>query len=338
MKKIKIAPSLPEHVEVNELGENRSEVIAYPFESGYAITLAHPMRRLILGSSVGYAPISIKIEGAAHEFDSIRGMHEDVAVFIINLKNIRFRLPDGIEKLEISYKFSGPRNITAVDLISDEVNVVNPEAFLATLNEDAELNFSVVIAQGLGYVQSEDIREVVESDYIALDAFFTPVKKANYEIANVLVEDNPNYEKIVFDIETDGQISPVDAFTNALETMYKQLSVFNGVLDVEINATPVKRTTDDSEIKAYLEQIDSLGLSARSFNSLDRSGIYYVGELVLMNSNEIKNIKNLGKKSLDEIAECLDNLGYGDDFELADNTRVTLVKKIEQLKESAEAK
>jgi len=338
MKKIKIAPSLPEHVEVNELGENRSEVIAYPFESGYAITLAHPMRRLILGSSVGYAPISIKIEGAAHEFDSIRGMHEDVAVFIINLKNIRFKLPDGIEKIEISYKFSGPRNITAVDLISDEVDVVNPESFLATLNEDAELNFSVVIAQGLGYVQSEDIREVVDSDYIALDAFFTPVKKANYQIDNVLVEDNPNYEKIIFDIETDGQISPVDAFTNALETMYKQLSVFNGVLDVEINATPVKRTTDDSEIKAYLEQIDSLGLSARSFNSLDRSGIYYVGELVLMNSNEIKNIKNLGKKSLDEIAECLDNLGYGDDFELADNTRVTLVKKIEQLKESAEAK
>ncbi len=338
MRKIKVAPSLPEYVEVNEIGENRSEVIAYPFESGYAITLAHPMRRLILGSSVGYAPISIKIEGAAHEFDSIRGMHEDVAVFIINLKNIRFKLPAGKERMEVSYKFNGPREITANDLISDEIEVVNPDSFLATLNEDAELNFTVVIAKGLGYVQSEDIRDVVENDYIALDAFFTPVKKANYEIANVLVEDNPNYEKIIFDIETDGQISPVDAFTNALETMYKQLSVFNGVLDVEINATPVKRTTDDSEIKAYLEQIDSLGLSARSFNSLDRAGISFVGELVLMNSNEIKNIKNLGKKSLDEIAECLDRLGYGEDFELPDNTRVNLVKKIEQLKESSEAK
>jgi len=335
MRKIKVTPSLPEIVEVNEIGENRSEVIAYPFESGYAITLAHPLRRLILGSSVGYAPISIKIEGAAHEFDSIRGMHEDVAVFIINLKNIRFKLPEGVQKAELSYKFSGPRNITAKDLITDEVEVVNPEAFLATLNEDAELNFSVVIAQGLGYVQSEDLRDEVDSDAIALDAFFTPVKKANYDIANVLVEDNPNYEKIIFDIETDGQISPVDAFTNALETMYKQLSVFNGVLDVEINATPVKRTTDDSEIKAYLEQIDSLGLSARSFNSLDRSGINYVGELVLMSSNEIKNIKNLGKKSLDEIAECLENLGYGEDFELPDNTRATLVKKIEHLKESS---
>jgi DNA-directed RNA polymerase subunit alpha len=333
MKKIKVAPSLPENVEVNELGENRSEVIAYPFESGYAITLAHPLRRLILGSSVGYAPISIKIEGAAHEFDSVRGMHEDVAVFIINLKNIRFKLAEGVERLEVSYNFNGPREITAADLVNDDVEIVNPDAFLATLNEDAVLNFTVVIAQGLGYVQSEDLRDEVESDSIALDAFFTPVKKANYDIQNVLVEDNPNYEKIVFDIETDGQVSPVDAFTNALETMYKQLSVFNGVLDVEINAAPIKRNNDDSEIKAYLEPIESLGLSARSFNSLDRAGMKVVGELVLMTTTEIKNIKNLGKKSLDEIADCLENLGYGDDFELADNTRVNLVKKIEQLKD-----
>jgi DNA-directed RNA polymerase subunit alpha len=333
MKKIKVAPSLPENVEVNELGENRSEVIAYPFESGYAITLAHPLRRLILGSSVGYAPISIKIDGAAHEFDSIRGMHEDVAVFIINLKNIRFKLKEGVERVEVKYSFSGHKEITAADLVNDDIEIVNPEAFLATLNEDAELNFTVVIAKGLGYVQSEDIRDEVDSDSIALDAFFTPVKKANYTINNVLVEDNPNYEKIIFDIQTDGQISPVDAFTNALETMYKQLSVFNGVLDVEINATPVKRSTDDSEIKAYLEPIESLGLSARSFNSLDRAGMKVVGELVLMSTNEIKNIKNLGKKSLDEIAECLENLGYGEDFELPDITRVNLVKKIEQIKD-----
>ena len=333
MKKIKVAPSLPTNVEVNELGTNRSEVIAYPFESGYAITLAHPLRRLILGSSVGFAPISIKIEGAAHEFDSVRGMHEDVAVFIINLKNIRFKLAEGVDRLEVNYSFVGSREITAADLVNDDVEIVNPDAFLATLNEDAILNFTVVIAKGLGYVQSEDIRADVALDAIALDAFFTPVKKANYDIQNVLVEDNPNYEKIVFDIETDGQVSPVDAFTNALETMYKQLSVFNGVLDVEINAAPIKRNNDDSEIRAYLEPIESLGLSARSFNSLDRAGMKVVGELVLMTTTEIKNIKNLGKKSLDEIAECLENLGYGDDFELADNTRVNLVKKIEQLKD-----
>ncbi len=140
MRKIKVAPSLPENVEVNEIGENRAEIIAYPFESGYAITLAHPLRRLILGSSVGYAPISVKIDGASHEFDSIRGMHEDVAVFIINLKNIRFKLPEGVQRAELSYKFLGPKKITAKDLVTDEVDVVNHDAFLATLNEDARLN------------------------------------------------------------------------------------------------------------------------------------------------------------------------------------------------------
>ena len=332
MRKIKVAPFMPTEVEVNEIGPNRSEIIAYPFESGYAVTLAHPLRRLILGSSIGYAPISIKIEGASHEFDNIRGMHEDVAVFIINLKNIRFKIKDESDRVELKYSFCGHKEVTAQDLNNDQIEIVNGDLPLATLNEDGELNFTVVISKGIGYVASEDLRDDVSPDAIALDAFFTPVRKANYKIDPVLVEDNPNFEKITFDIETDGQLGSVEAFTNALEVMNKQLSVFNGVLDVDISTTPVKRSSDDSEVKPFLQTVDSLGLSARSFNSLDRAGMKFLGELVLMSENEIKNIKNLGKKSLDEINECLVEHGYGADFELADNTRVSLVKKLEQLK------
>ena len=332
MRKIKIAPFMPTEVEVNEISANRAEIVAYPFESGYAVTLAHPLRRLILGSSIGYAPISVKIEGAAHEFDNIRGMHEDVAVFIINLKNIRFKIKDESDKVELKYSFSGHKEVTAQDLNNDQVQVVNGDLPLATLNEDATLNFTVVIAKGIGYVPSEDLRDEVEGDTIALDAFFTPVRKANYKIDPVLVEDNPNFEKITFDIVTDGQIGPVEAFTNALEAMNKQLSVFNSVLDLDISATPVKKSSDDGEIKPFMQTVDSLGLSARSFNSLDRAGIKYLGELILMNENEIKNIKNLGKKSLDEITDCLVDLGYGSEFELADSTRIALVKKMDQLK------
>lgn len=332
MRKIKVVPFMPTEVEVNEVSANRAEIIAYPFESGYAVTLAHPLRRLILSSSIGYAPISVKIEGAAHEFDNVRGMHEDVAVFIINLKNIRFRIKDESEKVEVSYTFSGHKEITAEDLNNDKIEVVTGDLHLATLNEDAELNFTVVISRGIGYVPSEDLLEEVESDTIPLDAFFTPVRKANYKIEPVLVEDNPNYEKITFDIMTDGQIGPVEAFTNALETMNKQLSVFNGVLDVDINTAPVKRNGDDNELKPFLQPVDSLGLSARSFNSLDRAGLKYLGEMVLMSENEIKTIKNLGKKSLDEINECLEAQGYGTEFELSEATRVNLVKKLEQLK------
>jgi len=332
MRKIKVAPFIPTEVEVNEISSNRAEIVAYPFESGYAVTLAHPLRRLILGSSIGYAPISVKIEGAAHEFDTIRGMHEDVAVFIINLKNIRFKIKDDSDRVELKYSFSGHKEVTAQDLNNDQIEVVNGDLPLATLNEDAELNFTMVIAKGIGYVPSEDLRDDVAEDAIALDAFFTPVRKANYKIDPVLVEDNPNFEKITFDIETDAQIGPVEAFTNALEVMNKQLSVFNGVLDVDISAPAPKKSGDESELKPFLQSVDSLGLSARSFNSLDRAGIKYLGELVLMSENEIKNIKNLGKKSLDEINECLIEHGFGPEFELAENTRANLVKKIEQLK------
>jgi len=325
---------MPTEVEVNEVSANRAEIIAYPFESGYAVTLAHPLRRLILSSSIGYAPISVKIEGAAHEFDNVRGMHEDVAVFIINLKNIRFRIKDESEKIEVSYSFSGHKDIIAEDLNNDKIEVVNGDLHLATLNEDAELNFTVVISRGIGYVPSEDLLDEVGNDMIPLDAFFTPVRKANYKIEPVLVEDNPNYEKITFDIMTDGQIGPVEAFTNALETMNKQLSVFNGVLDVDITVNPPRGSkTDDNELKPFLQPVDALGLSARSFNSLDRAGIKYLGELVLMNENELKTIKNLGKKSLDEINECLEAQGFGADYELGDATRTNLVKKLEQLKQ-----
>ncbi len=332
MRKIKVAPYMPREVEINEISENRAEIIAYPFESGYAVTIAHPMRRLILGSSIGYAPISIRIEGAAHEFDTIRGMHEDVAVFIINLKNIRFKIKDDSERVELKYSFSGHKEVTAQDLNNDLVEVVNGDLPLATLNEDAQLDFTIVVAKGIGYVPSEDLRDEVSENAIALDAFFTPVRKANYRIEPVLVEDNPNFEKIVFDIETDGQIGPVEAFTNALEVMNKQLSVFAGVLNVDITSPVPKSIGNENELKPFLVTVDSLGLSARSFNSLDRAGIKYLGELVLMSENELKNIKNLGKKSLDEINECLIEHGFGPDFELPESTRSDLVKKLEQLK------
>ena len=333
MKKIKIAPFLPTEVEVNEISDTRAEIIAYPFEDGYAVTLAHPLRRLVLGSSIGFAPISLKIDGASHEFDSVRGMHEDVAVFIINLKGIRFRIKDEVDRITVSYNFEGPREIKAADLNNEQIEVINSDAHLATLNEDAELNFTIEIAKGIGYVPSEDLRDDVDNKAIALDAFFTPVRKANYKIDNMLVEDNPNFEKIIFDIETDGQISPTEAFANALGTMSKQLSVFNGVLDVDLESAPVGRSSDASELKPFLISVDSLGLGARSFNSLDRSGIKYLGELVLMSDSEIKNIKNLGKKSLDEIKECLMEHGFGKDYDLDSTVRVNLVKKIKQLKE-----
>ncbi len=323
---------MPSEVEIEQTGDNSVRITAYPFETGYAVSLAHPIRRLLLGSTIGYAPIGVKIEGASHEFDSVRGMLEDVAVFIINLKNLRFKIKGDEKKVEVNYSFTGPIEITGADLNNDQVEVVNPEGFLATLNEDAELNFSLLIHQGIGYVPSEEIREDIPEGYITLDAFFTPVRAANYTIENMLVEDNPNYEKIVFNIETDGQIDPVTAFKNTIEVMYRQMSIFNNILDINVSEETPAIVAENPLVKTLMQGLDTLGLSARSYNSLERAGLKYIGELALMSENELKEIKNLGKKSLEEIKEKLAEVGFPVGTEIEEETAKELKKKIDATK------
>ncbi len=333
MNKIKVTPYMPTELEVKRIDENSAQIIAYPFENGFAITLAHPLRRLLFSSTVGYAPIGLKIEGVSHEFDSVRGMLEDVAFFIMNLKNIRFKINDeNSNKVVVNYSFSGPKELKGSDLQNDEVSIVNPDAYLATLNEDAELNFSIIIEKGIGYVTSEDIRDTLSGEYIALDAFFTPVRKAVYEIEKVLVEDNPNYEKIVFSVETDGQIDPVDAFKNSIIAMNSQLSVFNKIMDSDfISSSDTK--DDTNEISKLLESIESLKLSVRSSNCLERAGLKYIGELAIMSESELKAIKNLGKKSLDEIVEKMKEIDFPVGMEFSEETLNVLSRKIEELKQ-----
>ena len=335
MKKISTAAHMPTEIEVENISENKAQVIAYPFQAGFAVTLAHPLRRLLLSSTVGFAPTAIKIDGVTHEFDSMRGMLEDVALFIINLKNIRFKIICDEERVEVNYSFAGPKEIYGSDLSNDEIEVVTPEGYLATINEDAELNFSLIVEKGIGYVPSETIRDLVDSEFIALDAFFTPVKKAIYDIENVLVEDNPNFEKIVFTIETDGLISPIEAFKDSLEAMYNQMSVFNGVLDIDL--TPKEESTSDSvELNKLLQSIEELNLSARSFNCLDRAEVRFVGELALMSELELKNLKNLGKKSLEEINAVMEEIGFPVGSDFSDDTVEVLKQKIADLKSNEE--
>ena len=331
MKKFADTPFLPTEVEIETINDNEAKISAYPFESGFAITLAHPLRRLLLSSSVGYAPIAVKIEGASHEFDSLRGMLEDIAIFIINLKNIKFKINSDAEQVVVEYSFDGPKEIKGEDLINSDVEVVSPDVHLATINADCNLTFSVIIQKGIGYMPSEDIREIVGPDYIPVDAFFTPVKKVVYDIEKMLVEDNPNFEKAVFNVQTNGQISPITAFKEAVSVMYSQMSVFNKVFDLS-EVTVSDAGEEPVELKDLVVKIDDLNLSARSFNSLDRAGLKFLGELVLMSEVEVKNIKNLGKKSYDEIAEKLESLGFPVEDTLPENVASALRRKLEQLK------
>ncbi|MDP3301821.1 MAG: DNA-directed RNA polymerase subunit alpha [Sulfuricurvum sp.] len=329
MKKIKTSPLLPKEFVVEQISPNEANIIAYPFETGYAVSIAHPIRRFLLSSSVGYAPIGIKIEGAKHEFDSVRGMLEDISDFIINLKGIRFKLKNGLKEKEINYTFAGPCEINGSDLEDDDVEVVTPNGFLATLNEDATLNFSIKIHQGIGYTPSEDIRDMLSEGYIALDAYFTPVRRATYAIENILVEDNPNFEKVIINIVTDGQISPVDAFKNSLEVMYAQMAVFNSEVSIKTANAVVESSDEHPELKRLGARIEELGLSARSFNCLDRSNIKHIGEIVMMSQNDLKEVKNLGKKSFEEILEKINEFGYAVGQDLADDLITAIKKKIE---------
>jgi len=331
MNKIKTKLLIPNKIDIDVDG-NKAKVEVYPFEKGYGITLAHPIRRILLASTVGYAPVAIKIEGAAHEFDSIKGVLEDVATFIINLKNVRFRIKDDSEEVEVNYTFVGPKEIYGKDLVNDLVDVSTPDNYIATLNEDVTLNFSLIIKKGMGFVASENIRDEVPSDYIALDAFFSPIKNAIYEIENILVEDETDFEKIVFTIETDGQIAPDEALKDAVNKLFSQFAIFTEKFDVTQNIE-FEETLDD-KYKVLTNTIDSLNLRSRSFNCLDKANIKYVGELVLMGSNEIAKIKNLGKKSLDEITEKLESIGFSVNEVIPENVKKLLQKEIEKLKDN----
>jgi len=331
MRKITTSAYIPTEIKVEAVSENVARVIAWPFETGYAVTVAHPLRRLLYTSTVGFAPTAVKIEGVTHEFDSIRGMLEDVAVFIVNLKNLRFKLKTDSKREVVTYNFKGPKEIKGSDLNNDVIEIVNPDAYLATLNEDADLNFSVVVQKGIGYVPSEKLAEYAEKDYIALDGFFTPVKRVVYDIENVLVEDNPDYEKIVFTITTDGQLTPIAAFKNALEAMYQQMSIFTNIVDIDVagNVSSAKQSNTNSKL---FEKVENLSLSARSFNCLDKANIRFIGELAIMEEAELKDLKNLGKKSLEEIKAVMAEIGYPVGSSELDGKREQLKKKFEELK------
>jgi DNA-directed RNA polymerase subunit alpha len=331
MKKISTSLYIPNEIEIEKISENRVNVIVYPFQAGFAITVAHPLRRLLYGCSTGYAVTAVKIDGVSHEFDSIRGMLEDVALFILNLKNIRFKIKDESNKVEVNYSFKGHKEIKGADMDNDLVEVVTPESHLAAINEDATLNFSLIIEKGIGYVPSEEFRDDIPDDYIAVDAFFTPVRKALYKIENVLVEDNPTFEKIIFDIETDGQIAPVQAFKESIEALNSQIAVFSKAIDIDVT-TAEDDFENSADMKKLLQEVNVMNLSARSFNCLDRANIKYIAELSMMSELELKGLKNLGKKSFEEITGKLEALGFPVGYKFDEDFQKALIGKIQELK------
>jgi DNA-directed RNA polymerase subunit alpha len=330
MNKIKTQLLIPNDVSFKEKG-NKASIEVYPFEAGFGVSVAHPIRRTLIASTSGYAPIALKIEGVKHEFDSLKGMLEDVASFIINLKNIRFRIKEGDDAV-VDYVFTGPKELRGSDLVNEKVDIVTPNEYIATLNEEAELKFTLIIKKGMGFVAVENFRDTLPEGFIGLDAYFSPIKKVVYHIENILVEDDPNFEKVIFEIETDGQISPIDAFKNAVNNYLNQFSVFSKEFKLEQKTS--QNVKLDEVYNVLFEPIENLNLRSRSFNALDRAGIKFVGELVLMGKEKISNVKNLGTKSLEEIFEKLEEVGFPLTKTLPLDIKKAIEEKLLQLKEN----
>ena len=355
MRKIKTVPLIPSKFEIEEVSSSEMNLKVSPFEVGFAITFAHPLKRLLMSSSIGYAPIAIKVENASHEFDNLSGMLEDISELIINLKSIRFKLKDDLEKAEVSYSFKGSKEIYGSDLETDEVEIVTPKNFLATLNDDGKLDFTIIINKGIGYVPSEDIRSSVSTDkeYIPLDAYFTPIKKATYKIEDVLVEDNPNFEEIIFNIVTDGQSTPKEVFINSLQVMESQLSVFKHIYsdgtETKIgndgkygndSSEDIALLSEDEEyaIEKLLIEIKDFGLKPRVANALVTAEFRFVGDIAFFEDKELKDIKNFGAGSISDLKTALDKSGIDKDSLnfFSDKAKDELKRRTEQLNTNKE--
>lgn len=287
---------------------------------GYGYTLGNSLRRIILSSLVGTAITSLKIDGAPHEFSTLPGVKEDAIMIILNLKKVHFRLNDD-EPRKIYLKAKGARAVTAADLETDsQVEVLNPEAHLATLTEkSASLNIEITIEQGLGYLPKEILRkDRNEIGLIFVDAAFTPINRVSYEVENMRVGDRTDYNRLRLSIETDGTLSPHEALEKSIQIMISQLKAIVGFKEEEeeLEAEPSAATEKASAAEKVMDQgealktrIEDLDLSARVAKALSTAGIRTVGGLARKKEEDLADIEGLGERGIDEIKQALGNLG-----------------------------
>lgn len=304
--------------EHDDINENYGRFIIAPFERGYGTTIANSLRRTLLSSIQGYAITAIRVEYLnkerkrsvlTNEFEAIYGMYEATLDFIQNLKQIRLKLEDGAENRTIMIEKKGDYVLTAKDLeVDTNIKVYNKDLYLATLNEDCEITVELQIDFGRGYIPAERNIEYVKTiGTIPIDAIFTPILKVSYDIENFRVGQRTDYEKIILQVWSDGTITPDDAVSNAALILREYYSYFINFEEPQEEPEPEIIKKDKEEEAVLSKPIEELELSVRSSNCLKVAQIKTIGELANKNEEEIAKIKNLGKKSLNEIKEKLES-------------------------------
>ena len=297
-----------ERVEVGEGGRYAKFAIE-PLERGFGQTLGNSLRRVLLSSLPGVAVSSCKIEGVQHEFSTVPGVKEDVAEIILNLKNISAVLHSDGPKL-VTIDASGECEVTAGDIKCDEeVEIVNPDLHIATLNSDAHLQMQITLEKGRGYVVADRNKTPnMPIGVIPVDSIFTPIRKVNYTVENTRVGQITDYDKLTLEVWTDGSIAPDEATSLAAKILNSHLLLFVNLTDnvPTVDLTPAQ---DDKQEKVLEMTIEELDLSVRAYNCLKRAGINTVAELVQRNQEDMMKVRNLGKKSREEVEQKLMALG-----------------------------
>ena len=288
--------------------------VAEPLDRGFGITLGNSLRRVLLSSLPGVAVSSVKIDGAEHEFTTIPGVKEDVTEIILNIKGLTAKLYSD-EAVRVKIAAEGECEVTAGSITgSSEVEVLDPGMHIATLAEGAKLSMELTLQKGQGYVSSDRNKQLdggkAPVDTIFVDSIYTPVLKVNYSVENTRVEQITDYDKLTLEVWTDGTISAKEAVSLAAKILNRQLNHFVELSD-EVGSTEIMEKKEDTGRDKVLEMtIEELDLSVRAFNCLKRAGVNSVGDLVTKSTDEMMKVRNLGKKSLEEVMSKLEALGF----------------------------
>jgi DNA-directed RNA polymerase subunit alpha len=292
---------------------NYGKFIVEPLERGYGTTLGNSLRRILLSSLPGTAVTSVKIDGILHEFSTIPGAKEDVTEIILNLKKLAVRLSGQENTKRAIINAVGPKEVTAADIIADaDMEIFNPDLHIATLEDNATLVMELNLSKGRGYVTAEQNKtENTPIAVIPMDSIFTPVVKVNFTVENTRVGQVTDYDKLILEIWTDGSISPKEGVSIGAKIMQEHLNLFIQLTEDTNSLEIMVEKEQDQKEKALEMTIEELELSVRSFNCLKRASINTVEELTHKSEEDMMKVRNLGKKSLDEVKLKLEELGLG---------------------------
>jgi DNA-directed RNA polymerase subunit alpha len=298
-----------EIVEMNK-EETYGKFVLEPLERGYGTTLGNSLRRVLLSSLPGAAVSSIKIPGVLHEFTTVEGVFEDVPEIILNIKNIAAKMYSD-EPVMLKIEAEGPCEVTAGDIITGpDVEIINKDLHIATVNSDGKLYMELEMVRGRGYVVSErNKKEGQPIGVIPVDSIFTPVQKVNFVVENTRVGQITDYDKLILEVWTNGTMKPDEATSLGAKILTEHLNLFIGLTEHVNDVEIMVEKEEDKKEKVLEMTVEELDLSVRSYNCLKRAGINTVEELTQKTEEDMMKVRNLGKKSLEEVQKKLDELG-----------------------------